>query len=218
MECVRLVWLIGALRNFREVCRIAARIVAPGVDATHMPFPSFRALRDNMIKLDLLHCLSRRVFYRRGDEMYHTTRNISPDSSPQGKYDYYCTVEEIMRMKRPIIITLEMLPFKGFERVRRSLTTQTLGRGKSSVAVKVNKTAGAIILESGKDKNREYRSEVYGFLSDQAGGGGSAESQKLHLATKMKSTLPCAHYATERLWHTSLGRKTYHRHPAPRNR
>ena len=174
IECYRMLWLLQNVRALPEVCAIAASIVCPGIDISRMPFPSFRALRDYMIKLDLLHMLCMREFYRPLDPRRRVARFLSPDSSPQGKgkgrHDYYCIVEESMRRPLPFMILPTSDPFGGFEWIRRSLPYQTIGRERGSVAVKLNRTVDSILLEVDKADFWGYRMEVKGSYMDQGSG------------------------------------------------
>ena len=174
IECCRLLWLLQNIRSLPEVIEIAASIVNPGIDTSKIPFPSLRCLRDSMVKLDLLHMLSRREFYRPLNPLIRCSRYLSPDSSPQGKgkgkFDYFCIIEEMMRRELPLRITLTMDPFGGFTWIRRSMPYQTIGRERGSVAVKLNRTVDSVLLENAVDDFWGYRLEVKGSYMDQGSG------------------------------------------------
>ena len=167
LECVRLAWFLQSTRSLEEVCQCAARVIAPDMDTIRFPFPSFTVLRQCVIKLDLLRSLSRRHFYCPGDPKYRTARSLSPDSSPQRHKDYFAIVEEIMRRRMPIVVTIEDDPFGGFEWQRRSLMTQCFGRRHSTTASKVNRFVDSIIFENSVGHMGAYRDGVKNFLRGQ---------------------------------------------------
>ena len=167
LECVQMGWFISNISQIKQVCTIAAQILMPSLDIKKYPFPSFTTVRDNIIKLDLLHSLSPRIFCRPLDPAYRTMQQLSPDGSPQALYDYQCFVEEVMRRPLPLVVRPDDDPFKGFSWERRSMVCQTIARKHASVAVKVNRTADAATLESGAAGLLGWRYETKGFLSDQ---------------------------------------------------
>ena len=170
LECVRLAWYMNNIRDVGHVCMLAARIVCPDVNIQRLPFLNFQGLRDSVIKLDMMHMLCSRVFRCPLDPKFRTARYLTADSSPQGRYDYFCCVEEIIRRPLPLQITVHQDPFSGFSWDRRSLPVQTIGRKKGSVAVKVNRLVDALLLEYGHENIWGYRLEMKGWLSDQGVG------------------------------------------------
>ena len=58
-------------------------------------------------------------------------------------------------------------PFGGFTWQRRSMPITTIGRGQSSVAVKLQRIAWSGTLESGEEHFEAWRSQTKGFTSDQ---------------------------------------------------
>ena len=149
---------------------LAARIVCPDICVQRLPFLNFQGLRDSVIKLGMMHMLSSRVFRCPLDPEFRTARYLTADSSPQGRYDYFCCVEEVMRRPLPLQISIHQDPFSGFSWDRRSLPVQTIGRKKGSVAVKVNRLVDALLLEYGHENIWGYRLEMKGWLSDQGVG------------------------------------------------
>ena len=131
IESVRLAWHLNCVKDVGDVCRLAARIVAPQLDVSNQPFLNSESMRDAIIKLDLIHMLSCRVFRRPLDPAFRTARYLMADSSPQGRWDYFCCVEEIMRRPLPLVVTIDMDPFYSFTWERRSLPVQTIGRKKA---------------------------------------------------------------------------------------
>eukprot|EP00959_Pyramimonas_sp_CCMP1952_P231286 4834460-Pyramimonas_sp.AAC.1 len=117
--------------------------------------------------------LSRRQFFPPGAQGQRISRYISPDSSPQANFDYFCTTEELLIMQTPFVIDDNFNALKCFEHKMRSLPCMTLARGESSAAMKVSRLAHSILLECGDERLWQYRCEVKGFLSDQ----GSSEKK-----------------------------------------
>ena len=121
------------------------------------------------MKLDALLCLYRRVKAPAGGNLLQIRRYISPDSSPQANYDYFCATEELLiREALPERYPDEDFnPWGGFQHVRRSMLCTTIARGEGSTASKAAKMIHMINVENGGDKLEAYRAEVRGFLSDQ---------------------------------------------------
>lgn len=97
--------------------------------------------------------------------------NLSPDSSPILKTDYFCIVEERFTLPVPFIVTEGFDPMRGFDWCQRSLICLQQARGKSKTENKVYLLSHALQVE-----NRcldTMRSEIKGFLVDQ----GSAEKK-----------------------------------------
>ncbi len=99
------------------------------------------------------------------------SRNLAPDASPQGQYEFFNTIEELMIRPVPLQIDVRELQdaFKGFDYVRRAMVPQTLAKGEANTAAKVQRMTHQAILQSGADKLVDFRHQTKGYLSDQAG-------------------------------------------------
>jgi hypothetical protein len=170
IECVQLAWHLNNISDIESVCVRAARIMMPDLDTTVFPFLKFEAVRESIVKLDLMHMLPRRVFCKPLDPRYRTMRQICPDSSPQGNYDYLCMIEELMRRPLPLDISIDMDPLAGFMWELRSTPLQTIGKKHSSVAAKLNRVIASVTMENGPENMTGWRLEVKGFLPDQGSG------------------------------------------------
>ena len=91
IECARLAMRLSSLDDIDSACRIAARIVCPEKVISKFVFPSPETVRRSIIKVDMMHMLfTRRLF----TEPVRVARFIMPDSSPQGKCDYFCCKDD----------------------------------------------------------------------------------------------------------------------------
>ena len=129
-------------------------------------------VRTILLKLDALHSLSRRFVAPPGgsSRWLRIARYISPDSSPQANYDYFCATEELLLYPSNELPRDEhgnLSPFTGFDHQRRSMLCTTIARGEGSAAAKASKMVHMIAVECGQSNLEKYRSEVRGFLSDQ---------------------------------------------------
>ena len=165
IECARLAMRLNCLDDVDSVCRLAARILCPEKDISKLVFPSAETVRLSIIKIDMMHMLfTRRLF----TQPVRVARYIMPDSSPQGKYDYFCCKEEVMI--RPANASVErenFSPWGGFEWQRRSMVPTTIGRGEGNVATKLSRIAHSAVLEAGEKHLYDWRIQTKGFLSDQ---------------------------------------------------
>lgn len=169
IECARIVFLLGSIASFSEVCWAVGQLICPERDLSSFNCPSDETLRLALIKLDfvyMLHC--RRLFANMSS--VRIARFISPDSSPHARYDYFCCVEELMI--RPATAGFEGSTFKGDQWVRKSMVPGTIGRGEGSVAVKLERAAHSATLEAGEEHLFDWRSQVKGICSDQGTGRG----------------------------------------------
>jgi hypothetical protein len=90
------------------VLTAAGRMLCPGVDVEAFAKPSHWTLRNIILKLDLLHSLSRRFFAPPslpGSSSIQVSRFLSLDSSPQANHDYLLTTEDVL--VRPWSVALE---------------------------------------------------------------------------------------------------------------
>ena len=161
---------LSSTADIEKVCRLAARIVCPERDLSALKFPNKEQVRQILVKLDLMHSFSRRVFMKPSDSECRVRRYLSSDSSPQGHWDFFCTTEELLVRTVPIqtfCSSQDFSPLVGFHWIKRSLPLMTIGRGESSTAKKVACLSHAIILENGMHNLAKYRDEVKIFLSDQ---------------------------------------------------
>jgi len=118
----------------------------------------------------MMHMLSRARFFGPGSLVgqRRIARFLSPDSSPQGGYDYYCCIEELMVRQLPFTANAPFNTFGGFDWERRSLPVMTFARGTANAATKVGRIAHMVVLENTKEGLGKYRAEVKNYLSDQA--------------------------------------------------
>jgi len=97
------------------------------------------------------------------------------DSSPQGSYDFFIIVEEIMIHAANFHpgVYIEEHPndtfagLKGFKWERRSLPGQTIARREGSTAVKNHRLVHAAILENSVKHLDAWRYQVKGTCADQ---------------------------------------------------
>ena len=95
-------------------------------------------VRTILLKLDALRSLSRRFVAPPGG-LLRIARYISPDSSPQANYDYFCATEELLLYRSnelPRDADGNVTAFQGFEHQRRSMLCTTIARGEGSTAAK----------------------------------------------------------------------------------
>ena len=167
LECARLGLKLTNLNLLSDVARMVARMVCPEKDLSTMVFPQAQYLREFVVKMDLLHMLSCRLVYTE-EPRVRVARFISPDSSPQGQWDFFCVAEE--RMTRPASFSIDpenLDPFGGFTWVRRSMVVTTMNKARTSGAMKLQRLAHAAALEAGAENLWAWRNQVKGFLSDQ---------------------------------------------------
>lgn len=168
IDTVRMAWYLGSNQSLAEVLQISAALIAPGLDIETVPLPNYCYLRRLIIKLDLMHSLTRRIFYRPKSPEFRTARYLSPDGTIQGHRNYYCMLEELLMHPHPIQVNLSTCPFSDHMYQRRSMITQTTARRMGSNAIKIDKVAHMVLVENGQDNMWNYRCEVKGFLGDQA--------------------------------------------------
>ncbi|CAE6935987.1 unnamed protein product [Symbiodinium sp. CCMP2592] len=170
----KLAYKLSSTVGIQDVLRTVLRMLVPDSlgPADNMNV-SRGHVRNILLKLDALHSLSRRFLAPPGggaDKSLRIVRYISPDSSPQANYDYFCATEELLLYRSdelPRDADGNVAPFKGFEHQRRSMLCTTIARGQGSTASKASKMVHMIAVESGASLFETYRSEVRGFLSDQ---------------------------------------------------
>ena len=163
--CAVLSLELNNLDDLGKVCRLAARIVAPDIDISQMRFPHHNMLREYIIKLDMLEMKHQREFWAQGD--LRVAHFLTPDSSPQGQWDFLNTIEELMVRKVPIVVPTN--PFGGFDWVRRTCPIMTMARGESNSAVKLDRVSTQGMLEAGSASLGKWRACARGFCSDQGG-------------------------------------------------
>ena len=166
----KLSYTMSSTKGVKDVARTVLRMLVP--DQMHLAdeLPvSHSHIRKCLLKLDALLCLYRRVKAPAGGNLLQIRRCISPDSSPQANYDYFCATEELLiREALPERYPDEDFnPWGGFQHVRRSMLCTTIARGEGSTASKAAKMIHMINVENGGDNLQAYRAEVRGFLSDQ---------------------------------------------------
>jgi hypothetical protein len=110
--------------------------------------------------------LSRRNIFLTLDAV-RVARYLTPDSSPQGNYDFLNTIEELMIRPLAFAVVEPFDAFGGFSWERRSLVVTTIARGESSTVVKREQIAHSLALESGIGNLTTCRKQVKGYLSDQ---------------------------------------------------
>jgi hypothetical protein len=165
IHCGMLGFTMSNMKDLGKVCRLVGRIITPDLDLSTQRFPNFEQVRQYIIKLDLLHSLSRRRLF--DDSTIKVFRYISPDSSPQGMYDFLCCTEELLIRTVPFVMPDPFDAFKGFRWELRSLPCTTIARQESSTMVKTSRLAHVAVLESGPEHLWDWRISVLGFLSDQ---------------------------------------------------
>ena len=163
------------VRNFEkvdEVLKASARALLPRADAVQIadeidrgwrPVPHRTSVSRALLRADRILMLWRRV--QTDVEGFRVTRFITPDSSPQGGFDYYMINEVIMvrDLDHPI---LRGCPLAGFTWERRVLPVSCFGSRDMGAVHKTVKLQQSASLESG-DSFPKWRSQVGGFLSDQ---------------------------------------------------
>ncbi|OLP83856.1 hypothetical protein AK812_SmicGene35335, partial [Symbiodinium microadriaticum] len=173
----KLAYKLSSTVGIQDVIRTVLRMLVPDklslADSMNV---SHKTVRVILLKLDALHSLSRRFVAPPGGRTRSATgflriaRYISPDSSPQANYDYFCATEELLLYRSDELPRDDhgnLAPFKGFTHQKRSMLCTTIARGEGNTAAKANKMVHMIAVESGQSLFEEYRSEVRGFLSDQ---------------------------------------------------
>ena len=173
----KLAYRLSSTVGIQDVIRTVLRMLVPdSLDLADSMNVSHKHVRVILLKLDALHSLSRRFVAPPGGRTRNATgllriaRYISPDSSPQANYDYFCATEELLLYRSDELPRDDhgnVAPFKGFEHQRRSMLCTTIARGEGNTAAKASKMVHMIAVESGQSLFEEYRSEVRGFLSDQ---------------------------------------------------
>ncbi|CAE7591048.1 unnamed protein product [Symbiodinium sp. CCMP2592] len=170
----KLAYKLSSTVGIQDVVRTVLRMLVPdSLGLADNMKVSHGHVRNILLKLDALHSLSRRFLAPPGggaDKSLRIVRYISPDSSPQANYDYFCATEELLLYRSdelPRDAGGNVAPFKGFEHQRRSMLCTTIARGQGSTASKASKMVHMIAVESGASLFETYRSEVRGFLSDQ---------------------------------------------------
>ena len=173
----KLAYRLSSTVGIQDVIRTVLRMLVPdSLDLADSMNVSHKHVRVILLKLDALHSLSRRFVAPPGGRTRNATgllriaRYISPDSSPQANYDYFCATEELLLYRSDELPRDDhgnVAPFKGFEHQRRSMLCTTIARGEGNTAAKASKMVRMIAVESGQSLFEEYRSEVRGFLSDQ---------------------------------------------------
>ncbi|CAE7279036.1 unnamed protein product [Symbiodinium sp. CCMP2456] len=170
----KLAYRLSSTVGIQDVIRTVLRMLVPdSLDLADGMNVSHKHVRVILLKLDALHSLSRRFVAPPGGRtngLLRIARYISPDSSPQANYDYFCATEEVLLYRSDELPRDDhgnVAPFKGFEHQRRSMLCTTIARGEGNTAAKASKMVHMIAVESGQALFEEYRSEVRGFLSDQ---------------------------------------------------
>ena len=169
----RLAFMLSNSGELKQVTSLVARIICPELDVSTVSVPTKRQVRELLLKLDLLHALSRRAFSCPGESSVRRARYLSADSSPQGNYDFFCVTEEILTYRFTPGSSSDDTgfdPWGGFEHEFRSLLCVTLGRGETRAAKKVQALMHLLNAEyncTGDALLLPYRAEVRGFLSDQ---------------------------------------------------
>ena len=173
--CALLGFYLQNSRELPQVLSLAQRFLCPGLFTPELAVPGKDVLRNIMIKLDLLHSLSRRHFACAGDDSqpFVLSRYLSADSSPQAHQDYFCITEDILRRPRQQLCGMGMATadfdvFNNFEFESRSMPCTTFGRKGVTAAVKAARMVHVCCLEYGWRHMDAFRAEVQGFLSDQA--------------------------------------------------
>ncbi|CAE7170927.1 unnamed protein product [Symbiodinium microadriaticum] len=195
----KLSYTMSSTKGVKDVARTVLRMLVP--DQMHLAdeLPvSHSHIRKCLLKLDALLCLYRRVKAPAGGNLLQIRRCISPDSSPQANYDYFCATEELLiREALPERYPDEDFnPWGGFQHVRRSMLCTTIARGEGSTASKAAKMIHMINVENGGDNLQAYRAEVRGFLSDQGTERGIARNFPSGACGAIHSTVA----AQERSW------------------
>ena len=132
--------------------------------------PQRKTLSVSMVKLDLQHTLSSRVFNRAGEPQMRRARYLGSGSSPRGGFDYFAIVEDVL--ERPASLEHcqkseeDFDAFGGFFWKRRTLPLRTLVSGQGSASMKFSRLLHVLHQEQGAGNIDNYRSEVKGYLSD----------------------------------------------------
>ena len=166
IRCAMLAFKLQSLDDLKYVCQMAALICFPNEDVSQMDFPNFESIRLYVIKLDLLHSLSRRRIYVGNCRL---AAFMSADSSPQGNYDFLALTEELMK-RSCVALPDPFDPFAGFQYERRSKPMTTIARKQGTVAGKLFNMIHSTTIECGTDNLRRARDIVKGYCRDQGAG------------------------------------------------
>ena len=162
------------LEDIEEIIGMVGSTFLPALGlepVVNIAVPERKTLSLSMVKLDLLHTLSCRVFNRAGEPQKRRARYLGSDSSPQGGFDYFAIVEDVL--ERPASLEHcqkseeDFDAFGGFFWKRRTLPLTTLARGQGSASMKFSRLLHVLHQEQGAGNIDNYRSEVKGYLSDQ---------------------------------------------------
>ena len=154
------------LQNYAElqtVLRLSARVLNPQCNTSLIRAPTHEMIRLNIIKLDLLMMKHKRLLWDTPD--IRIAVFLSPDSSPQGRYDFLNCRMELMIRPLPIVID-PADPLGGFKHVKDCLPVMTLAKGEKCTANRLQRIAHSVVLQSGTSNLWKFRIAVKGFLSD----------------------------------------------------
>lgn len=162
------------LQDIPDIMQMVGTMLLPsmGLEPANVPVPKSKTtFARDIIKLDLLHTWSNRIFNRAGDPRWRRARFLGSDSSPQGGFDYFAVTEDVLE-RSPALDFLSVPEeqfdaFKGFTWHRRTLPLTTLARGHGSASMKFCRLIHVLHQEQGAENIDTYRSEVKGYLSDQ---------------------------------------------------
>eukprot|EP00969_Alexandrium_andersonii_P368932 15474000-Alexandrium_andersonii.AAC.1 len=117
-----------------------------------------------MVKLDCICMLYER--YQLGkNTRRHIARNLIPDSSPQGHWDFFLCIED--RFLRDAAAPSADSALTNFRWVRRRMPCSTVGLQEGNTASKLRKLSNMALLECGRDLFMLWRSQVKAFTADQ---------------------------------------------------
>ncbi|CAE7231024.1 RPT6A [Symbiodinium sp. CCMP2592] len=162
------------LQDIPDIMQMVGTMLLPsmGLEPANVPVPkSKKTFARDMIKLDLIHTWSNRIFNKAGDPRWRRARYLGSDSSPQGGYDYFAVTEDVLE-RSPALDFLSVPEeqfdaFGGFTWHRRTLPLTALARGHGSASMKFCRLLHVLHQEQGAENIDMYRSEVKGYLSDQ---------------------------------------------------
>ena len=162
------------LQDIPDIMQMVGTMLLPsmGLEPANVPVPKSKTtFARDIVKLDLMHTWSNRIFNKAGIPQRRGARYLGSDSSPQGGYYYFAVTEDVLE-RGPALDFLSVPEeqfdaFGGFTWRRRTLPLTTLARGHGSASMKFCRLIHVPHQEQGAENIDTYRCEVKGYLSDQ---------------------------------------------------